>query len=114
MPRWYRGRAVLIGDAVHSMMPHHGQGANTTFEDAVALAHAIADDSLTTLEDKLASYQGKRKPRAERIQQVSRATNDCLHLPPGPERDRRSVLLHRLPAQFSWMHEHGRVTVSAV
>ena len=35
---WRRGRVMLIGDAAHAMLPHHGQGANTTIEDAVALA----------------------------------------------------------------------------
>ncbi|MEK9212760.1 FAD-dependent monooxygenase [Sphingomonas sp. 2378] len=32
---WHRGRVVLIGDAVHAMLPHHGQDANTTIEDAI-------------------------------------------------------------------------------
>ncbi|MBV8916208.1 MAG: FAD-dependent monooxygenase, partial [Acetobacteraceae bacterium] len=35
---WFRGAAVLIGDAAHGMLPHHGQGANTTIEDAITLA----------------------------------------------------------------------------
>jgi salicylate hydroxylase len=37
--RWHRG---LIGDAAHAMLPHHGQGANTTIEDAITLAELIA------------------------------------------------------------------------
>src|SRR4051794_19194278 len=24
----YRGRAVILGDGAHGMLPHHGQGAN--------------------------------------------------------------------------------------
>ena len=35
--RWYRGRVVVLGDAAHGMLPHHGQGANTSIEDAFAL-----------------------------------------------------------------------------
>jgi salicylate hydroxylase len=105
---WYRGRAVLLGDAAHGMMPHHGQGANTTFEDAIALANVLGDQSLPTLHEKLACYERERKARAERIQRVSRAANDCLHLPPGPERERRQHVLQSLPQQFAWMHSHGR------
>jgi salicylate hydroxylase len=113
LPRWYRGRAVLLGDAAHGMMPHHGQGANTTFEDAVALANALGDESLPSLEGKLCSYERERKARAEQIQRASRATNDCLHLPPGPGRDHRQQMLQSLPQQFSWMHNHGRAVETA-
>ena len=41
--RWYRGRVVILGDAAHGMLPHHGQGANTSIEDAFALAGLLAD-----------------------------------------------------------------------
>jgi 2-polyprenyl-6-methoxyphenol hydroxylase and related FAD-dependent oxidoreductases len=34
--RWSRGRVTLIGDAAHALVPHHGQGANQSIEDAVA------------------------------------------------------------------------------
>ena len=40
---WYRGRVVILGDAAHGMLPHHGQGANTSIEDAFALAGLLAD-----------------------------------------------------------------------
>ena len=38
---WQRGRFVLIGDAAHAIVPFYGQGANASFEDAVALASEI-------------------------------------------------------------------------
>jgi kynurenine 3-monooxygenase len=39
LDRWHLdGRAVLIGDAAHAMVPFHGQGMNCAFEDCVALA----------------------------------------------------------------------------
>jgi salicylate hydroxylase len=113
LPTWHRGRVVLLGDAAHGMMPHQGQGANTTFEDAIALANALNEKVARTLEEKLSSYMRARKARAERIQRVSRATNDCLHLPPGSSRDRRRKMLQSLPRQFAWMHSHGRSGVIA-
>jgi salicylate hydroxylase len=113
LPTWHRGRVVLLGDAAHGMMPHHGQGANTTFEDAVALAKALGDESLPTLSEKLCSYERERKARAERIQQVSRAANECLHLPPGPGRARRQQLLQSLPERFSWIHSYGMLVEAA-
>ncbi len=36
LERWHQhGRAVLIGDAAHAMVPFHGQGMNCAFEDCV-------------------------------------------------------------------------------
>lgn len=38
---WYRGRAVLIGDAAHAMSPQLGQGVNMALMDAIALRDAL-------------------------------------------------------------------------
>ncbi|MEA2269121.1 MAG: hypothetical protein QOC64_1731, partial [Solirubrobacteraceae bacterium] len=35
--RWTTARVALLGDAAHAMLPHQGQGANQTIEDAVLL-----------------------------------------------------------------------------
>lgn len=106
MDTWYRGRCVLIGDAAHGMLPHHGQGAISSFEDAIALAHVLKDDGITTIDAKLAAYQAERKERGERIQKSSRDLNACLHLPAGAARDRRNEVLNALPEHFSWLHEY--------
>ncbi|KAF7511713.1 hypothetical protein GJ744_003876 [Endocarpon pusillum] len=36
-PIWTKGRAVLIGDAAHPMLPHQGQGGAQALEDGAAL-----------------------------------------------------------------------------
>jgi FAD-dependent urate hydroxylase len=38
--RWYRGCAVLVGDAAHAMSPQLGQGANMALVDALVLRDA--------------------------------------------------------------------------
>jgi salicylate hydroxylase len=103
--RWCRGRAVLLGDAAHAMLPHHGQGANTTIEDAITLAELLAGASPSELEAVAGRYQALRRARTRKIQRSSWATNDLLHLPDGPalaERDRR---VSRFPHDFGWIHE---------
>ncbi|MFB6611045.1 FAD-dependent oxidoreductase [Agromyces sp. NPDC056379] len=38
---WHRGRVVLIGDAVHTVTPHLGQGAAQAIEDGIVLAEEL-------------------------------------------------------------------------
>jgi salicylate hydroxylase len=102
---WCRGRTLLLGDAAHAMLPHHGQGANTTIEDAVTLAELLAGASPSELEAVTGRYQALRRSRTRKIQRSSRVTNDLLHLPDGPalaERDRR---VSTFPEDFGWIHE---------
>jgi kynurenine 3-monooxygenase len=42
LDRWHLdGRALLVGDAAHAIVPFHGQGMNCGFEDAVELADLL-------------------------------------------------------------------------
>jgi 2-polyprenyl-6-methoxyphenol hydroxylase-like FAD-dependent oxidoreductase len=57
--RWWRGRAVVVGDAAHAMSPHLGQGANLAFLDAAALGDALA--SGRKIPEALSFYQSRRE-----------------------------------------------------
>jgi kynurenine 3-monooxygenase len=67
LDRWHiDGRALLIGDAAHAIVPFHGQGMNCGFEDTVALANLLAaapNDSA----DVFAEFQRMRQPNANAI-----------------------------------------------
>ena len=102
--RWHTGRVVLIGDAAHGMLPHQGQGANTTIEDAVTLAELLAVRSRDSLADVFAAYERLRKARTRSIQRASWATNKALHLPDDAALDLRNAVLPRFPERFGWIH----------
>ena len=69
-PAWHRGRLVLLGDAVHAMLPNLGQGGCQAIEDGAALAAALRDEP--DVATALAAYESARKPRAERVARESR------------------------------------------
>ena len=70
LDRWHLdGRAVLVGDAAHAMVPFHGQGMNCAFEDCVALADAL--ERSPSRADAFAAFEAQRKPDAEAIQQMA-------------------------------------------
>ncbi len=70
LDRWHMdGRAVLLGDAAHAMVPFHGQGMNCAFEDCVALARKLESES--DLAAAFAAFEAERKPNASAIQQMA-------------------------------------------
>jgi kynurenine 3-monooxygenase len=70
LQRWHLdGRAVLLGDAAHAMVPFHGQGMNCAFEDCVALDECIA--SAADFEAAFAAFEALRRPNAEAIQAMA-------------------------------------------
>lgn len=109
-PRWHTGRVVLIGDAAHGMLPHQGQGANATIEDAVTLAELLARRPQPPLVDTFATYERLRKARTRAIQRASWATNKALHLPDDAALERRNARLVRFPELYGWIHAFDALT----
>jgi kynurenine 3-monooxygenase len=70
LERWHiGGRAVLIGDAAHAMVPFHGQGMNCAFEDCVALADTL--ERVPAIDQAFAAFERDRKPNAAAIQRMA-------------------------------------------
>lgn len=71
LDRWHLdGRALLLGDAAHAIVPFHGQGMNCGFEDAVELAELLdahrGDPAWT-----FAEFERRRRPNAEAIAKMA-------------------------------------------
>ena len=70
LDRWHLdGRAVLLGDAAHAMVPFHGQGMNCAFEDCVALAEALSAHE--DFAAAFAAFERERAPNAAAIQHMA-------------------------------------------
>jgi 2-polyprenyl-6-methoxyphenol hydroxylase-like FAD-dependent oxidoreductase len=66
---WHRGRIVLLGDAVHSVTPHLGQGAAQAIEDGVVLADELAHSA--SVEEAFTRYVARRYDRCKFIVEAS-------------------------------------------
>jgi salicylate hydroxylase len=104
--RWYRDRVVILGDAAHGMLPHHGQGANTSIEDAFALAGLLAAARGDDLGATFSRYQALRRARTRTIQRSSQVTSSLLHLPDGPAAQARNAKVATVPQDFGWIHAY--------
>jgi salicylate hydroxylase len=73
---WVCGRAILIGDAAHAMLPTQGQGASQSIEDAEALQAFLSDLPLSPTANEvnraLNQVLEARYERATLIQKYSR------------------------------------------
>lgn len=77
--KWHSGRVVLVGDAAHASSPMMGQGGCMAMEDACTLADELR--AAATVENALASYVSRRKPRVKWVQQQSMALAEILTSP---------------------------------
>ena len=87
LPHWIENECALIGDSCHPMLPYVAQGAAQAIEDAAVLAVSLslAEDVPTAL----GVYEAVRKSRGEAIQNSAATTRQVLHLPDGPEQEKR-------------------------
>ena len=70
LPRLYKGRVVLIGDAAHAKSSTRARGMTAGFEDALSLSRHLA--STTEVTEALAAFQAERMPIVHEYQRTSR------------------------------------------
>jgi 2-polyprenyl-6-methoxyphenol hydroxylase-like FAD-dependent oxidoreductase len=62
---WFKGRVVLIGDAVHATTPHLASGACIGIEDGLVLADELGKNG--SVEDGLKAFQNRRWERCRMV-----------------------------------------------
>lgn len=113
LDRWQiDGRALLVGDAAHAIVPFHGQGMNAGFEDAVELADLLAATPDTS-EEVFAEFTRRRKPNSDAIAQM--ALDNYIEMRDRVDdpdfllmRELDRTLTERLPSH--WMTHYAMVT----
>lgn len=104
LTRWTAGRLVLLGDAAHPMLPHLGQGANQSIEDAVALAVLLERATSVSLAESLQVYERLRRDRVSRIQ-IGARDNGRLFDTTSAELDRRDSAITDAQRR-AWMYDY--------
>jgi salicylate hydroxylase len=109
LQQWTAGRIGLLGDAAHAMLPFFAQGAAQAIEDAAELADSLRGADRRSVPQALRHYEHVRRPRASRVQLMSRGREVRNHLPDGPEQQRRDVeLAGGEPLRDSaWLYGHN-------
>jgi salicylate hydroxylase len=76
LAEWTSGRLALLGDAAHPMLPHLGQGANQSVEDAFALAAVLKGAPAAAVPAALRRYASVRRRRTDVVQANSRRNGE--------------------------------------
>ncbi len=113
MPAWSVGRATLLGDAAHPMLPFLSQGAAMAIEDGYVLAAAL-DAHKADPKQGLARYEELRRPRTARVQLESRERGRTYHLASPLALLKRDVAYrlrslvnpHKSGIQANWVYDY--------
>ncbi len=107
LPSWNKGRAALLGDAAHPILPFLAQGGVLAIEDACTLAHCLASPG-NDVAGKLARYDAMRRPRAARVVDASARNGTIYHLDGAMALARNTVMrtapAARLMATYDWLY----------
>ena len=106
IPSFSLGRAALVGDAAHPMVPYLAQGAAQAIEDAGALGRMVAQAQ--DIPAALALYSRDRVERAARVQREALRQGRIYHLggPLAFARDTTMRMLgpRRLSERYDWLY----------
>jgi len=105
LPRWSRGRVILLGDAAHAPLPHQGQGAGLAIEDAYALGALLANGGPEDYGLAFDTFENLRRQRALRVQAYSRVAGRSYKLA-GDAATRRDASWPALPHRIGWIHRY--------
>jgi salicylate hydroxylase len=106
IPSFSLGRAALVGDAAHPMVPFLAQGAAQAIEDAGALGRVVTQAQ--DIPAALALYSRDRVERAARVQRAALRQGRIYHLggPLAFARDTTMRMLgpRRLSERYDWLY----------
>jgi anthraniloyl-CoA monooxygenase len=113
--RWDHGNVVLMGDAAHTTHFAIGSGTKLAMQDAMALADAIADDSLPVA---LERYEHRRKTALAPLQRAAKASSEWFERVPDytglPARQFSYALSNRRGEYPMWRYVLHVATQNAV
>jgi 2-polyprenyl-6-methoxyphenol hydroxylase-like FAD-dependent oxidoreductase len=102
--RWWHGRHVLIGDALHTAHFSIGSGTRLAMEDAIALDAALARHP-RGLDDALADYEATRRPILDKFVAAADASGEWYEDFP------RHMRLDPIDFAMSYVTRSGRIDV---
>lgn len=112
--QWSVGRATLLGDAAHPMLPFLAQGAAMAIEDAYLVADCLV--SQPSVAEAFAQYESLRKARTAKVQLGARKNAERFHMTIGGESDDPRSFSGdegEGPAALDWIYRYDALAAAA-
>lgn len=107
LAHWTSGRAALLGDAAHPVLPFLAQGAVMALEDAITLANAVAARD-GDIQPALGAYERARHARVAKVAEASERNGRIYHMKGGAALARNTAMRMAPPARvmsgFDWLY----------
>ncbi len=101
MLHWSVGRATLLGDAAHPMLPSKAQGSAQAIEDGATLAMLLAQADARNISEAFHKYETIRQARVARVQSEAGDNRELFALPDGPAQEARDAKMALSGADFT-------------
>lgn len=96
---WTKGKATLLGDAAHPMLPNLGQGGAQAMEDAIVLARCLKENP-HDIGKACRQYEDIRIPRTKKIVRGSRMMGNIMQMEHTAAVMSRNMFLRIVPDSF--------------
>ncbi|WFM71682.1 salicylate 1-monooxygenase [Halomonas sp. CKK8] len=108
LPRYRRGRVLVVGDAAHAMVPHQGAGAGQALEDAYVLAGLLSDAACDrhSAEQALAAFEAVRHTRTCKVQRTSHEAGEVYEFAGVGIGADETRLIENLETRYDWLWHH--------
>lgn len=105
---WSKGRAILIGDAAHPILPFLAQGGAMAIEDGFELAAVLSKTGPENLIATIQAFSQRRRARVTKVQAASLQNGQAYHLD-GLPAVARNAALSLLPGsifmrRYDWIY----------
>lgn len=104
---WTDGNVTLLGDSAHATLQYLAQGAIMSMEDALVLAHEVAQQP-DDVNAAFMSYQGQRLNRTARVITTARLFGAIVHAREGERLLRNELARSRdvdIPWEVDWLYQ---------
>ncbi|MFD7665032.1 FAD-dependent monooxygenase [Streptomyces sp. NPDC059788] len=115
LERWGAGPVTLLGDAAHPMLTTLGQGAGMAIEDAVVLAHTLAEPGASDdVPLALRTYEDRRRDRTRTMVAVARSMSDLEQGATPEQRQARDSYFRSAPRRELARHTAESLTFPGI